>query len=100
MGPLSSYTLSRDCFLNKIIPAVVVNKIFLKFQRIEVLREVYEKVEDIDLLAGVWVEKPIPGGFVPPTFYCLVIEQLKRNTASDRHWYERAERPNAFTYGK
>ncbi|KAJ8731726.1 hypothetical protein PYW08_014456 [Mythimna loreyi] len=67
-------------------------------ERIEILREVYEKVEDIDLLAGVWVEKLIPGGFVPPTFYCLVVEQLKRNMISDRHWYERPNRPNAFTF--
>ncbi|CAB3243525.1 unnamed protein product [Arctia plantaginis] len=49
-------------------------------ERIEVLREVYEKVEDIDLLAGIWTEKPIRGGFVPPTY-----------------WYERPNRPNAFT---
>ncbi|CAB3242841.1 unnamed protein product [Arctia plantaginis] len=65
--------------------------------RIEVLREVYEKVEDIDLLAGIWTEKPMRGGFVPPTFYCLVVDQLKRNIYSDRHWYERPNRPNAFT---
>ncbi|XP_047020292.1 peroxidase-like [Helicoverpa zea] len=65
-------------------------------ERIEILKEVYEKVEDIDLLAGIWVEKPIPGGFVPSTFYCLVVEQLRRNTISDRHWYERPDRPNAF----
>ncbi|CAB3242848.1 unnamed protein product [Arctia plantaginis] len=67
-------------------------------ERIEVLREMYEKVEDIDLLAGIWTEKPMRGGFVPPTFYCLVIDQLKRNIYSDRHWYERPNRPNAFTF--
>ncbi|CAB3242838.1 unnamed protein product [Arctia plantaginis] len=65
--------------------------------RIEILRELYEKVDDIDLLAGVWVESPIRGGFVPPTLYCLEIEQLKHNIYSDRHWYERPNRPNAFT---
>ncbi|CAB3243533.1 unnamed protein product [Arctia plantaginis] len=66
-------------------------------ERIEILRELYEKVDDIDLLAGVWVESPIHGGFVPPTLYCLEIEQLKHNIYSDRHWYERPTRPNAFT---
>lgn len=70
------------------------------FQRIEILRELYEKVEDIDLMAGIWVEKHIKGGFVPPTFYCLVIDQLRRNVISDRHWYERQNRPNAFTARK
>ncbi|XP_075970962.1 peroxidase-like [Anticarsia gemmatalis] len=66
-------------------------------ERIEILKDLYETVEDMDLLAGIWVEKPMLGGFVPPTFYCLVIEQLRRNMVSDRHWYERPNRPNAFT---
>ncbi|KAJ8731724.1 hypothetical protein PYW08_014454 [Mythimna loreyi] len=70
---------------------------FIDPERVEVLREMYEKVEDIDLLAGIWVERPISGGFVPSTFYCLVIDQLRRNVVSDRHWYERPNRPNAFT---
>lgn len=66
-------------------------------EKIEIFAEVYESVEDIDLLAGIWAEIPIEGGHVPPTFYCLVVEQLKRNMYSDRHWYERPNRPNAFT---
>lgn len=60
----------------------------------------YENVEDIDLLAGIWVERPINGGYVPSTFYCLVIDQMRRNTVSDRHWYERPNRPDAFTIRK
>ncbi|XP_075970963.1 peroxidase-like [Anticarsia gemmatalis] len=67
-------------------------------ERIEVLSEVYESVEDLDLLAAIWMEKPMRGGIVPPTFYCLVIDQLKRNMYADRHWYERPNRPKAFTY--
>ncbi|CAH0626861.1 unnamed protein product [Chrysodeixis includens] len=70
---------------------------FIDPERVEILKELYETVEDIDLLAGIWVERPIKGGFVPPTFYCLVIDQLRRNVISDRHWYERPNRPNAFT---
>ncbi|XP_048478805.1 peroxidase-like [Plutella xylostella] len=66
-------------------------------ERIEKLRELYECVEDIDLLAGMWAENLVPGGFVPHTFYCLVSEHLVRNVVSDRHWYERAERPLAFS---
>ncbi|XP_052750505.1 peroxidase-like [Galleria mellonella] len=66
-------------------------------ERIELLKEIYEHVEDIDLLAGIWMEKLIKGGSVPSTFYCLVVEQLIRNMISDRHWYERSNRPNAFT---
>lgn len=72
----------------------------LTFQRIEILKEQYEHVDDIDLIVGIWAEKAIKGGFVPPTFYCLVVEQLIRNMVSDRHWYERQNRPHAFTMGK
>ncbi|XP_013178166.1 PREDICTED: peroxidase-like [Papilio xuthus] len=67
-------------------------------ERAELLRQVYENIEDIDLIAGIWLEKLIPGGHVPPTVYCVVVEQLLRVITSDRHWYERPNRPNAFTY--
>ncbi|CAG4966592.1 unnamed protein product [Parnassius apollo] len=66
-------------------------------ERVELLKDVYENVEDIDLIAGIWLEKLIEGGNVPPTLYCVVVEQLLRVIASDRHWYERPKRPNAFT---
>lgn len=66
-------------------------------ERIELLKSAYEDVEDIDLIAGIWLEKLIPGGHVPQTFFCLVVEQLLRNVMADRHWYENSERPNAFT---
>ncbi|KAG6457894.1 hypothetical protein O3G_MSEX010552 [Manduca sexta] len=64
---------------------------------IEALKSKYSCVEDIDLLAGVWMEELMDNAFVPPTFYCIVKEQLLHNVKSDRHWYERADRPNAFS---
>lgn len=69
-------------------------------QHIEILRELYDDVDDIDLLAGIWLERPMHGGITPPTFFCLTIQQLVRNVVSDRHWYERPNRPNAFTFRK
>lgn len=56
-------------------------------------------MEDIDLMAGIWLERPVKGGVVPSTLYCVVVEQLRRSLVSDRHWYERPNRPNAFTPG-
>ncbi|XP_049866580.1 peroxidase-like [Pectinophora gossypiella] len=67
-------------------------------EHLEKLQELYKNVEDIDLMAGMWVEKYIPGGFVPQTFYCLIIDQLRRNMVVDRHFFERPTRPNAFTF--
>ncbi|CAH2075609.1 unnamed protein product, partial [Iphiclides podalirius] len=67
-------------------------------ERVELLKEVYENLEDVDLIAGIWLEKLIEGGHVPATLYCIVVDQLLRTVASDRHWYERPQRPNAFTF--
>ncbi|KAJ8733049.1 hypothetical protein PYW07_015648 [Mythimna separata] len=91
------YVKYREACYGK--PVLTFNDLyaFIDPERVEILRDMYEKVEDIDLLAGIWVERPINGGFVPSTFYCLVIDQLRRNVISDRHWYERPNRPNAFT---
>ncbi|XP_038210327.1 peroxidase-like [Zerene cesonia] len=66
-------------------------------ERLELIREKYKAVEDIDLIVGLWLENYIPGGRVPSTFYCIIVQQLLRSIASDRHWYERPNRPNAFT---
>lgn len=63
----------------------------------EILKEYYKSPDDIELLAGVWMERPVDGGLAPPTFYCLMVEQLLRSIKSDRHWYER---PNVFTWRK
>ncbi|PZC78259.1 hypothetical protein B5X24_HaOG202331 [Helicoverpa armigera] len=66
-------------------------------ERITQLKSLYANVADVDLLAGIWVERKKADSYVPPTFYCIVAEQLKRSLVSDRHWYERSTRPNAFT---
>ncbi|XP_045446330.1 peroxidase-like [Melitaea cinxia] len=66
-------------------------------ERIDLLKEKYQSVEDIDLMAGIWAEKLVKGGSVPVTMYCVVVEQMLRTMVSDRHWYERPNRPNAFT---
>ncbi|XP_075971185.1 salivary peroxidase/catechol oxidase-like [Anticarsia gemmatalis] len=66
-------------------------------ERIFRMSEEYKSVEDIDLMAAMWAENLVPGGRVPYTVYCLMVTQLKRVLASDRHWYERPNRPNAFT---
>ncbi|CAG9784806.1 unnamed protein product [Diatraea saccharalis] len=66
-------------------------------ERLELLKERYKSVEDIDLMAGLWLEKHVEGGYIPETLYCIMSEQLIRFVVSDRHWYERPNRPHAFT---
>ncbi|KAI5643980.1 peroxidase domain-containing protein [Phthorimaea operculella] len=73
-------------------------KYLIDEERIQRLQDIYQDVEDIDLIAGIWTERLIEGGFVPPTFYCIIVDQLRRNMAVDRHFYERPNRPNAFNH--
>ncbi|KAJ8733052.1 hypothetical protein PYW07_015651 [Mythimna separata] len=70
---------------------------FFEPEVLEKLSKEYESVEDIDLLAAIWVERSIKNGRVPYMFYNIVVEQLIRTMQSDRHWYERPNRPHAFT---
>nr|XP_004925928.2 peroxidase [Bombyx mori] len=65
--------------------------------RIKRLRRVYKCAQDVDLMPGLWSERKIKDGSVPGTLYCLMAEQLLRSIKSDRHWYERRNRPYAFT---
>ncbi|XP_075971049.1 peroxidase-like [Anticarsia gemmatalis] len=66
-------------------------------ERIHRLKQVYTDLIDLELMAGTWLEKPIPGGRVAHTLYCIFVKQLRYSLTSDRHWYERPNRPHAFT---
>ncbi|KAG6457906.1 hypothetical protein O3G_MSEX010543 [Manduca sexta] len=65
--------------------------------KIEELQRVYKDLVDVELMAGIWSENLMEGAWVPPTIYCIIVNQLKRSVASNRHWYERPNRPHAFT---
>ncbi|XP_022816299.1 peroxidase-like protein 3 [Spodoptera litura] len=58
----------------------------------------YENVADIELLVGIWNEVVMKGGHLPPTMACLMNDHILKIIQADRHWYERQNRPHAFTY--
>ncbi|KAH9639744.1 hypothetical protein HF086_014502 [Spodoptera exigua] len=99
----SQDVFSNDVAKNRLMfmqPYIKYVEHFYGRKTLEKLSDIYDSVEDIDLLAAMWVEKPIPGGHVPRMFYSILAEQLLRTMKSDRHWYERPNRPHAFTLGK
>nr|XP_022916804.1 uncharacterized protein LOC111426494 [Onthophagus taurus] len=64
---------------------------------INFLKKSYSFVEDIDLLAGGLLEKPLPGAAVGKTFSHLLEAQFKLLRRSDRFWYENDLPPSSLT---
>ncbi|XP_017785026.1 PREDICTED: uncharacterized protein LOC108568445 [Nicrophorus vespilloides] len=63
----------------------------------KILKEMYNKVEDIDLLVGAILELPHPGAAVGPSVTCLLKEQFALLRRSDRFWYENDLPPSSLT---
>ncbi|XP_013163386.1 PREDICTED: peroxidase-like protein 3 isoform X2 [Papilio xuthus] len=66
----------------------------------DVISRSYESIDDVDLLAGIMVERKLPGAMVGPTLACIMLDQLIRWRQSDRFWYENSIHPGAFTQDK
>ncbi|KAJ8733042.1 hypothetical protein PYW07_015641 [Mythimna separata] len=70
---------------------------FIQEEYIEILEELYEDVEDIDLMVGLWCSKMMKGGHIPELLAYILNDAWYRSVSSNRHWYECDERPHAFT---
>ncbi|CAD0198072.1 unnamed protein product [Chrysodeixis includens] len=69
-------------------------------EKVSILRDLYEDPKDIDLMAGLWTEKINKNAHIPPTLGCLLKDSIHRTIKGDRHWYERSDRPHAFTHAQ
>merc|ERR1719369_459004 len=58
------------------------------------LKEVYEKVDDIDLMLGGVAERNVRGGAVGPTFACIIGDQFRKLKFGDRFFYTHSGEKN------
>ncbi|KAM3960585.1 peroxidase-like [Aphomia sociella] len=70
---------------------------WMPVDQVNAIRMNYESVDDVDLMAGIIAERPMPDVLVGPTLACIMTEQLLRWRRADRFWYESPKRPMPFT---
>lgn len=63
----------------------------------ELLKHLYEDVDDVDLLAGIMSENYIKNTFVGPTLFCIMARQMNVYRFGDRFWFERGDQYHSFT---
>lgn len=69
--------------------------------KIDIIREMYRHVNDVDLMVGGSLEKIVNGTLVGPTFLCILLEQFYRSRIGDRYFFERGDDENIrFTIGE
>lgn len=66
-------------------------------QSVNILRSIYNSVDEIDLFVAAVAEKPLPGSILGQTFVCLVGDQFARLRRGDRFFYEEGNQPSSFT---
>jgi len=71
--------------------------IYMDLEVVDILRKVYEDVDDIDLFTGGLAERRISGALVGPTFACIIGVQFSHLRKCDRFWYENADPVVKFT---
>ncbi|XP_028142829.2 uncharacterized protein LOC114336668 [Diabrotica virgifera virgifera] len=74
-----------------------LGKLSITASDVKILKELYDGVEDIDLIVGAVLEEPLPGAIVGPTINCLLKHQFQLLKESDRFWYENDLPPSSFT---
>ncbi|CAD0195037.1 unnamed protein product [Chrysodeixis includens] len=65
--------------------------------KVEILSRIYDEVEDVELMVAIYVERFIPGAFLGPTLYCIMVHNLLLWRQSDKFFFEHGGFPAALT---
>ncbi|XP_054708998.1 uncharacterized protein LOC129218700 isoform X2 [Uloborus diversus] len=66
-------------------------------KRADSLKEVYESIDDIDLIPGALAENHVGGSHLGPTYLCIIGRQFKKTRKGDRFWFENRNQAGSFT---
>lgn len=77
----------------KLLGSLLLNVV----QNIEKLKTVYDSVYDVDLIAGINLERK--SGYIGSTARCVIGVQFNRLKHADRYFYTNLKSPNPFTNG-
>ncbi|XP_060808351.1 peroxidase-like [Amyelois transitella] len=66
-------------------------------EQVETMETLYESVDDVEVMAGIYSEKPMRGALAGPTLACIMTEQLLRWRRADRFWYQGVTHPYGFS---
>jgi len=73
--------------------------IFVNRQNVQMLKELYYSVDDIDFIVGALLEIPAEGAKVGPTARCIIADSFYRYKVGDRFFYDVRGQPGSFTPG-
>ena len=87
---ISKFHIGRYCFFDFVQATT-------DFQRVKLLRGVYNSVDDIDLYIGMTLEETSePKALAGDTFACLIGDQFARLKWGDRFYYDLANQKGSF----
>nr|AIZ68326.1 peroxinectin [Caligus rogercresseyi] len=69
----------------------------ISHKNIALLKQAYSDVEDIDLFAGMLLEKSNEDSIIGSTFMCIISDQFVRLKKGDRFFYDLQGQPSSFT---
>uniref|UniRef100_A0A2A4JM77 Peroxidase n=1 Tax=Heliothis virescens TaxID=7102 RepID=A0A2A4JM77_HELVI len=65
--------------------------------KVEVLRRIYDDIDDVEVMVAIYIERLMPGSYLPPTLYCFVVHNLRLWRRSDKFFFEHGDFPAALT---